>query len=234
MLGIGGLVAMHFVPLHDLLVWFQHQTQQLGLLGPLLYILIFGLGVALMGPFSIFAVGAGFCFGTALGGGVSWVGGMLGSILAFFLSRGILRKSMQEVVAKRPFFRSLDGALGGPKGGFIIFLLRLSPAIPYSLSNYVYGTTSISFLAYVVGSALGDLPIGFVYAYLGTVGRLGVEQAAGTAHARSPLEYAVLGIGLVATVAGSVLLTKVAKKVLASQGIVPDAKISDDVELVAG
>lgn len=236
LLGVGGLVAMHFVPVKELLIWFQQQTQALGMFGPLLYILIFGVGVALLGPFSMFAVGAGFCFGVWVGGGVCWAGGMLGSVLAFFLSRGILRKAMEEVVAKRPFFKSLDGALGGPKGGFIIFLLRLSPAIPYSLSNYAYGATSIGFIPYLWGSALGDLPIGFVYAYLGVAGRLGVEQATGVSQARSPLEYAVLGIGLVATVTVTIILTKIAKKALAEQGIAPEtAKIvENDAELVAG
>jgi uncharacterized membrane protein YdjX (TVP38/TMEM64 family) len=230
-LAVCGLVAMRFVPLNDLLTWFKAQTEMLGIFGPILYILIFGIGVACLGPFSIFAVGAGFCFGVWAGGSVSWLGGMLGSVLAFFLSRGILRKSTEEVVARRPFFKGLDAALGGPKGGFIIFLLRLSPAIPYSLSNYVYGATSVRFLPYLWGSALGDLPIGFVYAYLGVAGRLGVEQAAGTAHARSPLEYVVLGVGLVATIAVSVVLTKVAKKALADQGIVPEQ--ASTVEMAA-
>ena len=39
---------------------------------------------------------------------------------------------------------SVDRAIGA-KGWRIVFLLRLSPLVPYALSNYFYGVTAIRF-----------------------------------------------------------------------------------------
>lgn len=49
----------------------------------------------------------------------------------------------------------------------VVLLLRLSPLLPLSLSNYLYGLTSVDFVPYVLGSWLGQLPGTFAYVSAG-------------------------------------------------------------------
>jgi hypothetical protein len=54
-----------------------------------------------------------------------------------------------------------------------------------------------------------------LYVYLGTIGKAGLG---GSDKARSPLEYVFLGVGLVATIVVTVIITRLAKKALKKTG----------------
>lgn len=95
----------------------------------------------------------------------------------------------------------------------MVGLLRLSPLIPFNLSNYLYGLTAIAFLPYVIASFFGMLPGTLLYVYLGTVGKVGLEASKGGG-GRSPLEYVFLGVGLLATIVVTVLVSRAAKGAL--------------------
>ena len=58
------------------------------------------------------------------------------------------------------------------------------------------------------------LPGTLLYVYLGTVGRAGLQEASGVAAGRSPLEWTFLGVGLAATVAVTIWVTRIARKAL--------------------
>jgi uncharacterized membrane protein YdjX (TVP38/TMEM64 family) len=49
----------------------------------------------------------------------------------------------------------------------VVLLLRLSPLLPFALSNYLYGLTSVDFVPYVLGSWLGMLPGTLVFVMTG-------------------------------------------------------------------
>ena len=73
-------------------------------------------------------------------------------------------------------------------------LLRLSPLVPFSLSNYLYGLTSVRLGPYVATSWAAMLPATVLYVYLGAAGRTIGERAP-----RGPWEWVFLGAGLAAT-----------------------------------
>ena len=57
----------------------------------------------------------------------------------------------------RPWFQAIDNAIG--EDGFrVVALLRLSPLLPFALSNYLYGLTSVKPRPYILASWLGMLP----------------------------------------------------------------------------
>lgn len=67
-------------------------------------------------------------------------------------------------------FLAMDRAIS--KDGFkVVTLLRLSPLLPFALSNYLYGLTSVDLGSYVAGSWLGMLPGTFAYVAAGSYGK---------------------------------------------------------------
>jgi uncharacterized membrane protein YdjX (TVP38/TMEM64 family) len=47
-------------------------------------------------------------------------------------------------------FLAIDKAIG-EDGFWVVTLLRLSPLLPFSIGNYLYGLTSVKLLPYVLG-----------------------------------------------------------------------------------
>ena len=62
-----------------------------------------------------------------------------------------------------PRFAAIERAVSA-RGRRIVFLLRLSPVVPFNFLNYALGLTTISVWDFVIAS-LGMIPGAFVYAY---------------------------------------------------------------------
>ncbi len=77
-------------------------------------------------------------------------------------------------------------AAGGP---WVIFLLRLSPLVPFNLLNYTLGLTPVGLLPYVGASWVGMLPGTFAYVYLGGAGKAAVDAASGGMDAKTIVLY---------------------------------------------
>ena len=68
---------------------------------------------------------------------------------------------MEKVLAGKPAWDSARSALSAASasGAKLVLLLRLSPLIPFSLSNYALGAlTDVSTGAFVAGTWAGALP----------------------------------------------------------------------------
>ena len=92
-------------------------------------------------------------------------------------------------------------------------LTRLSPVFPYTLLNYAYSLTRVSFGIYLLATLIGMVPGTVMYVYLGSaVGNLGklfagdYEGGVG----QQILFYA----GLAATVVVTVYVTHIARRAL--------------------
>jgi uncharacterized membrane protein YdjX (TVP38/TMEM64 family) len=96
----------------------------------------------------------------------------------------------------------------------IVFLLRLSPAFPFNFMNYALGVTRVSFRDYLIAS-LGMLPGTLLYVYYGKVAGDAAALAAGAAVDKDAAYYVVLALGLVATLAVTAIVTRLARKALA-------------------
>jgi uncharacterized membrane protein YdjX (TVP38/TMEM64 family) len=204
------------LPVKDWIRAFIGWVQQLGPLGVIVFILAYALATVLFLPGWIFTVSAGLIYGVVVGTLVALTGAIIGATLAFLIARYLLRRNIEEWTRKNPRFRAIDEAIG-KNGWKIVGLLRLSPLIPFNLSNYFYGITSISFGAYVAVSAVGMIPGTLLYAYLGAIGQAGISG--GTAQ-HSKWQYVLLAVGLVATIAVTVLVSRIAKNALKKTGAV--------------
>jgi uncharacterized membrane protein YdjX (TVP38/TMEM64 family) len=109
----------------------------------------------------------------------------------------------------------MDEAIGR-EGGRIVFLLRLSPAFPFNVLNYALGLTQVRFRDYLMASAVGMAPGTFLYVYAGFTAGQVVMSVGGGAPPRGVGYYALLALGLVATVTVTVLVTRAARRALRS------------------
>ena len=186
-----------------------------GIGGMVLFALASGVSVVFFFPGSVVMTGAGAAFGLTRGFLTAQAGATLGAGLAFLVSRYVARRRVERWVSSRPAFAAVDQAVGN-EGWKIVLLSRFCPLCPYIFQNYAFGLTRVSFSHYALGSFLGLVPTTLAFAYLGSLGRSGVEAASGSA---STLELVLRAAGLLATVGISVYLARLSRRALAKAGV---------------
>jgi uncharacterized membrane protein YdjX (TVP38/TMEM64 family) len=191
--------------------WLETYLQQLGHLGftgGVLFAVTFGL-LSLFGlPLVPFAIAAGMLFG--LGGGLAGLvaGSTLGAALGFLISRYLARDRFARVLLKHPKFAPIDRAIAR-EGWKIVGLLRMCP-IPFGLSNYCYGLTSVRFHHYLLATFFGMLPGETVFVYLGTAGKQMLHGD--DSLNQSPAAKAVFYLGLIAAILVVFVLKNIVSK----------------------
>jgi uncharacterized membrane protein YdjX (TVP38/TMEM64 family) len=192
---------------------FAQWVDELGFWGPLVFVGGYALAVVAFVPASLLTLAAGAIFG--LGEGVLYVfsAATLGSSLAFLVSRYLARGAVEKRVEGDPRFAAIDRAVG-EQGRKIVFLLRLSPVFPFNLLNYALGLTRVRFVDYLV-AAIGMLPGTLLYVYLGKVAGDVAAIAGGAETDAGGARTVLLGVGLVATVIVTTLVTRIARRALA-------------------
>jgi len=143
--------------LGDRLTNIRGWIERLGLLGPLVFIMLrAGAGVAMI-PGSAISMTAGLLFGTVTGIVCVSAGKTLGAAAAFLISRHFARDAVARWIARKPRFGSLDRIVR-EQGAVVVALMRLFPAVPFTVQNYAFGLSGISFRTYLFWSWLGMLP----------------------------------------------------------------------------
>jgi len=184
----------------------------LGVWGPLVFVVGYALAVVAFLPAFILTLAGGAIFGLLRGTLYVFAGAVTGSIGAFLAARHFARGLVEKRIAANPRFAAIDRAVGS-QGLKIVFLLRLSPAFPFVLLNYALGLTRVTLGDYALAS-FGMIPGTILYVYYGKlagdVAAIGAGQTAG----RGAGYYAVLAIGLVATVMATTIVTRIARRAL--------------------
>ena len=195
--------------------WTKHLESWIsgqGAAGYLIFYAAYVVAALLFVPGAALTIAAGFLFGLARGTALCSAAATTAAALAFLIARHAARGAVEARARKDRRFTAIDKAIG-ERGVKVVALLRLSPAVPFSLSNYFYGLTAIRFWPYVLTSWLAMLPGTLLYVYLGAAGK-----AAARGEGRSAAENVYLGLGLVATVVVTVYLTRVARSALRKSG----------------
>ena len=212
-----GLGRQFGIFLDRFVVW----VDGLGALGPVVFMLGYAAATVAFIPGSVLSLAAGAIFG--LGPGVAYVmlGATTGASLAFLLARSVAREAIAARLAGNPRFAAIDRAVGR-EGLKIVLLLRLSPVFPFNMLNYGLGLTNVRFGDYLTGS-IGMLPGSLLYTYAGFVAGDIVRLAAAGGPERGPAYYAVVGVGLAATIAVATLVTRTARRAMREVTGEPDA-----------
>jgi uncharacterized membrane protein YdjX (TVP38/TMEM64 family) len=187
----------------------------LGPLGPVIFVPIYVLASVLFLPAFLLTIGAGAIFGVVKGSILVSIASTLGATCAFLVGRYVARSWIAHKIEGDRRFRAIDEAVGR-EGWKIVGLTRLSPVLPFVLLNYGFGITKVSLRDYVVASWIGMMPVTVMYVYLGSVAG---SLAAGGQRSRTPAEWFLYGLGLVATIAVAVLITRIARRALTQKGV---------------
>jgi uncharacterized membrane protein YdjX (TVP38/TMEM64 family) len=198
----GGLVASRLWPaqIAALAAGAAHGVQALGAAGLLLAFLVQML-IAVCGvlPASVGAFTCGAAYGVVGGFTVSASATLVAAVVAFLLSRSLLRPLITRWLASNPRVARLEA--GVVRDGWrLVALLRCSPVMPFAVTSYAFGLTSIRLRLYVLGS-LAAMPALLGYVVLGQL------TAAGLAVAAAPQQRWVHGGLLVLAVIATAVLT---------------------------
>jgi uncharacterized membrane protein YdjX (TVP38/TMEM64 family) len=183
---------------------------RLGPWGPVIFVLLYIAATVLFVPGSALTLGAGALFGVGLGSVYVSIASTLGATAAFLVGRYLARDWVGKKIESHASFAAIDRAVAA-EGWKIVGLTRLSPAFPFSLLNYAFGLTRVSLRDYVLASWIGMMPGTVMYVYLGSLARAAGDRT------RTPGEWALYGVGLLATIVVTVLVTRLARAALAKR-----------------
>ena len=211
------VVAARSIDAPALLASALDAVARLGPWGPALFLLLYITTTVFFLPGSILSVGAGVVFGLARGVVVVSISATLGAIAAFLVGRYIARGWIAAKIEGHPKFKIIDEAVARD-GWKIVALLRLSPVVPFNFLNYAFGITRVSLRHYALASWMGMLPGTLLYVYLGSV----AGDLAGVGRGRrTPVEWAFYAVGLAATIAVTIYVTRLARRALDKRAHVP-------------
>lgn len=177
------------------------------LLAALIQILIALCGIL---PASVGALAAGMLYGIVPGFLLSGVATLIGAALAFMLTRSLFRPFIARTLLRWPRIGRLDDAVARD-GWRLVCLLRISPIMPFAVTSYALGLTSLRMRQYMIGT-LASLPALLGYVVLGKLAGAGLN-ALSTRQAQ-PLRWTLLALAIAATALLTLRLGRIIAKVM--------------------
>ncbi|KAK9825428.1 hypothetical protein WJX81_005382 [Elliptochloris bilobata] len=169
---------------------FLERLQEMGPYGPLLFVVTVAFAELIpLFPTQPLSLASGLLFGPRLGAALIVAATSVAATTAFYLARGVGRPLAEKVISSE--LRETGGS-GGPGGAATrqlrrvndaieaggwweqfgaVALLRLTPVVPFSASNYLLGLSPLRFAPYITGTLAGMAVWSTVYASLGGASR---------------------------------------------------------------
>ena len=197
----------HGLPIREWSLAVSQFAESQGLWGIFIFSLIYILATVFLFPCAFLTFAAGMAYGF-------WafplvvVSACIGAFLAFLISRHFVKNQIERLMNKRPQTQALRTALE-EEGWKFMFLLRISPLIPFNLNNYFLGTIQVRFFTYLWVTLIGSLPGTLLYIYLGVLGKdIGGART---------IKWMLFAIGLLATFILARMTLKRTKEILAER-----------------
>lgn len=137
-----------------------------GMLGPIIYIVLYIVACIFFLPGLPIAVLAGLAFEPIMGALWASIGATLGASAAFLVARYAARGMVEGWVKKNEKLKKIDEGVE-KQGWRMLMLTRLVPIFPFNVQNYVYGLTNIKLLTYVVVSFICMIPGAVAFTFMG-------------------------------------------------------------------
>ncbi len=206
------LIITYFLDIQELFQVALAWISDLGPWGPVFFIVLYILATVLFLPGLIPTMAAGLLFGVLQGTLLVSISSISGATLAFLIGRYIARDWVAGKIQGNSKFEAIDVAVA-QEGWKIVGLTRLSPVFPFNLLNYAFGLTQVSLKDYFLASWIGMLPGTVMYVYIGSLAGDLATLGSGE-RSRTPAEWALYVVGLVATVVLTLYITRIAQRAL--------------------
>jgi uncharacterized membrane protein YdjX (TVP38/TMEM64 family) len=165
-------------------------------------------GLALL-PTNVIGIVAGWAFGFGAGITALMAGIVSAATLSFLIHTRIVGDKLPHVFEHHPKAQAVYQALINQSNWrtlLIIFLLRLSPAMPFALTNFLMASARVPLRTYVAGTFLGMLPRSSAVVFVGSgLSELSFDD---------PQEAWLIVFGIIATIASVIFITIVARRAL--------------------
>ena len=188
------------------------QLEQLGPWAPVLFVLLYIVASITMAPAFILTFAAGAVWGLWRGSLLVYIGALLGASAVHLLAGRLVRTRMTHWLDRHPRVAAVRRAVA-EQGVWMMFLLRLSPLVPFVQLNYALVLSGVRYRDYVIAT-VGMWPTIVMYVYYGKVAGDIAALAAGIAPDRGTEYYVMLVVGLVATVVATTMVTRAARRAM--------------------
>lgn len=165
---IGAVVVVRMTPIRGYLTAeaLSRFLDGVGFWAPLVFILIYAVGVCLFLPGTLLTGLGAAIFGAYYGFVYVWIGAMLGASAAFWIGRTLGRDFAASLIGTR--LKKYDDAI--ERNGFAAVLYLRLVYFPFTPMNFGMGLTKVRFWDYFFGTALGILVGTFIFTFfIGTL-----------------------------------------------------------------
>lgn len=135
--------------------------QNSGYWAPLVYIILYAVGVCLFLPGTLLTGLGAAIFGPYLGFVYVWIAAMIGSSAAFFIGRTLAREYASSLIGDR--LKKYDDAI--ERNGFATVLYLRLVYFPFTPMNFGMGITKVRFKDYALGTGLGIIVGTFIFTF---------------------------------------------------------------------
>ena len=189
---------------------------RLGPWGPVVFIGLYILAaIPPLSPAFFLTVAAGAIFGVWEGSLLVFIGASLGASVVYSIAAPLAHSRWLGRVTRDQRVAAVRSAVAG-EGVWVMFLLRLSPLVPYTFLNYALALSGVRYRDFVI-ALVGMIPAIVMYTYYGKVVGDVAVLAAGVAPPRGSAYYALMAVGLIATVIATTLIARAARQAIERQ-----------------
>jgi uncharacterized membrane protein YdjX (TVP38/TMEM64 family) len=191
------------------------KLSELGPWGPVVFILIYIVAAVTLAPAFFLTVAAGALFGIGRGSVIVFIGASLGASAVYVLGLPMSRSRLMARMTRDRRVAAVRDAVRG-EGAWVMFLLRLSPLVPFNILNYALALSGVRYVDFAI-ALLGMIPAIVMYTYYGKVVGDVAALAAGVSPPRGPEYYALLALGLIGIIVSTTLITRAARRAIERQ-----------------
>ncbi len=157
------VILFRFPPLKDFITKenIEQLVNGLGPWGPVIFILIYAVGICLFLPATLFTGIGAVLYGTFYGFLFNEVGAMIGASVAFFIGRYLGRDFATSLIGAR--LKKYDNKIA--ENGFATTLYLRLVFFPFTPLNFGMGLTRVTFKDYFFGTLFGIIAGGFVLTF---------------------------------------------------------------------
>lgn len=188
---------------------------ELGPWAPVLFVLLYIAAALTLAPAFLLTVAAGAMFGVWRGSVIVLVGASLGASAVYAVASPLGHSRWMERITRDRRVAAVRAAIVG-EGLWVMFLLRLSPLVPYNVLNYALALSGVRYVDFVI-ALIGMIPAIIMYTYYGKIVGDVAALAAGVSPPRGPEYYALLVAGLIAIVVSTRMVTRAARRAVERQ-----------------